>query len=1725
MPKRGDNNHHHHGSPLFRVNTFGEDAPNNNGANNVASSTSAVVVLVDDDVRGKNWNEKYQLVMEHEESIEKYETLRDLARDFEYAAQLYARLIVSEVCLPAESKSVKPASRVLGSAGGQKFICAGSILFKFAVDVQLESDLWMYGGGRRNDALAMKSGNHELKGLIAYMGSEISGLCWPLVVVVDYKGYRLVASSILPIGPQSIRYGSNNGGRSIYMSDRTLSSLMKDAATKIGIAPMPLLGGSLMYGPADIEGHKGTDGRYYVVDFSRAMPPEYISRKSRQHHPRSIFFSLLRPELVRSHGVALCPDAFSGFMAACRDDVEAKHLNKDVYLACKKLHNVIIPAFSKDLYAKFSGHPKMVGSIDGINRAIEDMRWLCCETHRRGINFRHLGEIRGRIPESGSSYIRLLLLTEMATRVLKTELRNVYRKVMEHLSLPSDAPFRKATLVLLNLVIGKHDSDMRPPYWTLCVQDEPCMKRFMLDKYAGGLSIQELSPDFDLRRNVSLRLLLLRLQDMSCVRFSPGAARDLLSSPLPFTFTDGDIERVEAHVKTLHLVSWAEANICYLRAMQLQDRFSNEALRLLSSAVDHLETALDKATTNLRIMYLLASSLYHMSVILHTQYLNSAASGRGGGGGGGGGGVGGVGGVGGGGGAGGGGGGDDAVHTEDESESGTEDSESSGMGSDLLFSGRAQGVGRDVMVSRMQQQPKPGTPRSRAPYPPPSSWAPSGPVETLGEDATLASVEPLKLLIKANSFLDRLTQLCPMDQTESVFIGQVHGLWGDILNELGNEVRFYSPHAKRHRKVLVKAIAEYKLAFGGKAAADLRGQVLKEALAELNSTETTKPALARHKLEQMHLKCGSYVEAQNDAGHRDVEMLLVLGELEVCLSKRASKPRKIRHLMEVAFSRFVIVYGVDPVLLEEYYSRKRNVLFSVVQECHEFQSPLIQFIVNLLRRDGIEVEAGGIGELVSPRHSGLLTRDSGVVEVVSLYPAQAAGYNLIHPIRDKEGYSDSSGTLWQAMCLATKELVAIKVVDSSNWKKMGKMPSEVIKKRRRIKTNKVVHFLQVFEENNCTYFVMPLFSYSAYALTRKYPDIPAKILLSIVKLVVEALIELHKEGLAHGKVTMRNVLIAEEPEENYSIQLTNKASYIINTIHYRTITGAQDAFSPARYAKALQDYDSLPEANLLGDVETDEDDGELSSSDTSTTSMTTGMLAELVKVEDRTPNRPPPPSKKPAPAITWTKIAKSEDVLAVLRMLARIYDMQVRRIKQERGSTRSTRSLNEELGEWDDLLPFVTTINVGPSGGSSQVLMTTGGPYMEKLPTLEELLQKRVLSEQRDAKRELTNFIRKKKFADDSRSGNNTVSISSSTSSVATLETPLRSSLRDSNRRVSISIPVPPPVDIEEPPQPPEELAFASGSKREKLLQKLEEACKRNLKLLRKGAHRSFGRNSSPRLASLKTVLTLMQNVLNNPPSSMSPGEAKKKGSNRSIASMFSASPPAQTNTEEFNLDWVCTFVVFFYNKTWLLWSTCRCDCPTMEAGKGKWMWRSQKTGVVAALPARLYMRYLMGAFYESIHRMNLLQTKFSADWTLSSSQRMYSEFRDHLRRLVRLFLHLAYNPDHWEKQSDSEPSSSDNESEPNTPRSPQASPRPFGKGRGAQASGSPSNATSSGSAGLDRSSGSSRRRESFGIDRAKGPVEIGPELLWEYLKEFCVMFHVDLQELELMRKPLFQDE
>jgi hypothetical protein len=76
-----------------------------------------------------------------------------------------------------------------------------------------------------------------------------------------------------------------------------------------------------IYGPADIEGHKGIDGRYYLLDFARYMPPEPPVK----HLRGCILYRLLRPELVKKFGKPLSADSFSKFGLDGFDDHNGKN--------------------------------------------------------------------------------------------------------------------------------------------------------------------------------------------------------------------------------------------------------------------------------------------------------------------------------------------------------------------------------------------------------------------------------------------------------------------------------------------------------------------------------------------------------------------------------------------------------------------------------------------------------------------------------------------------------------------------------------------------------------------------------------------------------------------------------------------------------------------------------------------------------------------------------------------------------------------------------------------------------------------------------------------------------------------------------------------------------------------------------------------------------------------------------------------------------------------------------------------------------------------------------------------------------------------------------------------------------------------------------------------------------------------------------------------------------
>lgn len=111
------------------------------------------------------------------EWTDSFSALSQLADDFTYASKLYAKVIISELHVPVEHKTIKP-SKMGGIAGGDKYICGG-ILFKFALDVR-----GLYGG----DEYAMKAASHELKGLQCLFPAGIAlDLHFPYVCCLAYK--------------------------------------------------------------------------------------------------------------------------------------------------------------------------------------------------------------------------------------------------------------------------------------------------------------------------------------------------------------------------------------------------------------------------------------------------------------------------------------------------------------------------------------------------------------------------------------------------------------------------------------------------------------------------------------------------------------------------------------------------------------------------------------------------------------------------------------------------------------------------------------------------------------------------------------------------------------------------------------------------------------------------------------------------------------------------------------------------------------------------------------------------------------------------------------------------------------------------------------------------------------------------------------------------------------------------------------------------------------------------------------------------------------------------------------------------------------------------------------------------------------------------------------------------------------------------------------------------
>ncbi len=68
--------------------------------------------------------------------------------------------------------------------------------------------------------------------------AKVEGISMPLCTLVDYRGFRLIAMSILPIGRHTIVYGSSDCGQTIHSNASPAAfTALKQLASRLNIKP------------------------------------------------------------------------------------------------------------------------------------------------------------------------------------------------------------------------------------------------------------------------------------------------------------------------------------------------------------------------------------------------------------------------------------------------------------------------------------------------------------------------------------------------------------------------------------------------------------------------------------------------------------------------------------------------------------------------------------------------------------------------------------------------------------------------------------------------------------------------------------------------------------------------------------------------------------------------------------------------------------------------------------------------------------------------------------------------------------------------------------------------------------------------------------------------------------------------------------------------------------------------------------------------------------------------------------------------------------------------------------------------------------------------------------------------------------------------------------------------------------------------------------------------
>ena len=543
---------------------------------------STPTTTIEKGLRGRNWTKEFQDTLCVPDHVERGLRIHQLSQDFATEAKRVGKIIIKERNLAAMEKSIKPMSDIfnisdsdLGNAGGEKFL-HNCIFFKYAID--------SHGLFGEDDKYAMKVAGHELKGLTAYAScGMLLGMSFGLMCLIDYRGFRLIATSQLPISRKTLVYGSADGGNTVYAHNEKMNDIIRNCNNILnlkghvaGVGPQP----KFIYGPCDQEGHVGTDGHFYVLDLSRVFPPETPDPSKKG----SFMYRLLRPELVARYPVPLSSDAFTYFGVSGRRKVH----DGEVRSASKWMHDEIIPRVAKELPERFA---KVVGHTN-------DFVWLVNQLHQEGINLRHLGRV---FKSTEDAAMKKMLLTEMVARALKHQLRAQMRTVHS----AEETAYENLVCEFFSTVFG--DGFESQYLWDAT----------LLADLEEGFAFEKPSYRFSLRRSLDMGTLFQRLQQVVGVEFRPMKRKDLSE---PSAFSSDTLVEIKVCVKMMYAVSRIEADSMLAVASQ---KTGEEREKYLQVAHSIYESVLSLKPDDVDVLTNMASVLVDMAM-MKEQCKNSA---------------------------------------------------------------------------------------------------------------------------------------------------------------------------------------------------------------------------------------------------------------------------------------------------------------------------------------------------------------------------------------------------------------------------------------------------------------------------------------------------------------------------------------------------------------------------------------------------------------------------------------------------------------------------------------------------------------------------------------------------------------------------------------------------------------------------------------------------------------------------------------------------------------------------------------------------------------------------------------------------------------------------------------------------------------------------------------------------------------------------------------------